>query len=234
MPLLQAQGRCTLKSSTRNLVNPQVIGADKRLQAVVKRQEAEHQHLLSSHNREMQELRDKLNIAIEKAASLSARNVADLKDFQEKTTHAMNLLKERVASNDTVITEQRKTLTALQDQLLNFQVLYPSMRDVDNLRKEMEKQVNEATKSHVCSLQDLQRQFKIDLTILRDVLGNFQEDAERRLSEQSNRIEERYNLNKMDREGVIREIRIREKEIFIIEKKIENIYTLIERINKKE
>lgn len=209
------------------------MGADKRLQAVVKKQEAEHKHLLDAHNKEMQELRDQLKLAMERFESLSQKNDGDLKDFKEQAASHISILRERIGAQERVFTDQKATIEALQDQLLNFQVLYSSMRDVDALRKELEKQVHEATKSHLCSLQDLQRQFKIDLTMLRDDLEKFKEAADRRLSEQSNRIEERYNLNKMDREGVIREIRIREKELFIIEKKIENIYTLIERINKR-
>jgi len=46
-------------------------------------------------------------------------------------------------------------------------------------------------------------------------------------------IANNFHVTKIDREGVLKEVRVWEKTIFIIEKKIENIYTLIERINKR-
>jgi uncharacterized coiled-coil protein SlyX len=233
MPLRQDLGRCTLKSFTRNQTNLRALGAEKRLDVLAKKQTAEHEHALSGHNKEMQSLRDSLNLSLEKFESVSQGTSSSLADFKEQATYAINLLKARILSQETTIAEQKKSLESFQDQLLNFHMLYSSMRDVDNIKKKMEAQVKEATGAHLCSLQDLQREFKIDFSILKDDLDKFKEDADRRLSEQSNRIEQRYNLNKMDREGVTREIRIREKELFIIEKKIENIYTLIERINKR-
>ena len=222
-----------MKSFTRNHPNPQILRADKRFDVLVKKQEAEHQHALSGHNKDMQGLRDKLSLSMEKAESVSQKTALDLADFKTQATYAINVLKERTQAQECVIAEQKKSIESFQDQLINFQALYCSRRDVENIKKEMEARVREATNSHLCSLQELQRRFKLDLSILKDDLDKFKEDADRRLSEQSNRIEMRFKENKLDREGVLREIRIREKELFIIEKKIENIYTLIERINKR-
>lgn len=44
---------------------------------------------------------------------------------------------------------------------------------------------------------------------------------------------EKLSMNKIDNEGLIREITILKKDCFIKEKQIENLYTLIERISKK-
>lgn len=222
-----------MKSSTRNLVNPQVLGADMRMQALLKKQEAEHQHLLSSHHKEMQELRDSLKLALERCESLSERNVYNLKDFQEQTTYAINLLKERMGAKDIVISEQKKTLASLQDQLLNFQVLYSSMRDMESVKKDLEAQIREGKKSNLIFLQDLQREMKGVLISLKEEISKLKESADKRFSELSDRIEEKFNITRIDREGVLREIRVRQKELFILEKKIENIYTLIERMKNK-
>lgn len=47
-------------------------------------------------------------------------------------------------------------------------------------------------------------------------------------------FEEKIFSNKIDVEGILKEIRINRKEMVIIAKKIENIYTLIERLKKSE
>jgi len=46
-------------------------------------------------------------------------------------------------------------------------------------------------------------------------------------------INNKYIHFKFDKDGIQKEIRIYEKTIFIMEKKIENIYTLLDRINKR-
>ena len=46
------------------------------------------------------------------------------------------------------------------------------------------------------------------------------------------KIDSNFSLSRIDRDGVLKEIRIYDKTIFIMEKKIENIYTLIERIDR--
>jgi len=199
----------------------------------VKKQEAEHQHVLSGHHKEMQDLRDALSLALQKFEAISHRNELDLSDFKAQSNYALNVLKERTVAQENVIAEQKKSIDCLQDQLLNFQVLYSSMRDVNNVKKEMEARFNEDMKRHLCSLQDLQREFKTLIGSLMEEFNKFKEETDKRLCEQSDRIEARSNSNKIDREGILKEIRIREKELFIIEKKIENIYTLIERINKR-
>lgn len=233
MPLPPRQARCTLKSFMRNQTNLLNLGADKRLDVLVKKQEAEHKHALLGHSKEMGELRDRLNLSMEKFESVSQRTASSLVDFKEELMYAVNLLRERLLAQEKIIAEQKKTIESFQDQLLNFQVLYSSLRDVDNVKKEMEVQIRETTKAHFCSLQNIHREFKALITSFKEEFFKFRDDAHMRLCEQSDRIEARFNINKLDREGILREIKIREKELFVIEKKIENIYTLIERINKR-
>jgi len=52
-------------------------------------------------------------------------------------------------------------------------------------------------------------------------------------SEVREELLEILSMNKIDNEGLLREIKVLKKTVFINEKKIENLYTLIERINKK-
>jgi hypothetical protein len=56
---------------------------------------------------------------------------------------------------------------------------------------------------------------------------------ELKLSQMTDKAESNLYVYRLDKEGVLKQIRIYEKSMFIIEKKIENIYTLIERLNKR-
>ena len=52
--------------------------------------------------------------------------------------------------------------------------------------------------------------------------------------EENQRQEKNIQTFKVDSTGILEELRIYKKEMFIIDKKIENIYTLIERLQKRE
>ena len=71
------------------------------------------------------------------------------------------------------------------------------------------------------------------LNLLKDDVINNKFETETKFASLIEQIEENFHVTKLDKEGVLKEVRIYEKTIFIIEKKIENIYTLIERINKR-
>jgi hypothetical protein len=222
-----------LKSFTHSQPNIQALRSDKRFDALVKKQEGEHQHIISSYHKEMQALRDGLNLAMQKFTSLSDRNEKELADFRDQATRHISILRERLGAQERVFSDQKKTIEDLHAQLLSFQALYSSMRDVDKVKQEMDSQVREATNSHLVSLQGLQTEFKSLFTSLKEDLTTFKSNAEKKFCELIDQIEKNFNVTKINREGVLKEIRIYDKSIFIIEKKIENIYTLIERINKR-
>jgi hypothetical protein len=54
------------------------------------------------------------------------------------------------------------------------------------------------------------------------------------ISDQNKELEKKIQTFKVDSDGVLQELRIYKKEMFIIDKKIENIYTLIERLQNRE
>jgi uncharacterized protein YPO0396 len=181
----------------------------------------------------MQELRDTLVVACQKLNSLYEKNENDLKDFKTYMVGSLGVLKVKVSANESSLSLQKQGIEDLHKMIMYFHDIHSKNTDMDRVKNEIVEQMQEATKNHLCSIQDLQREFKAALAILQDDLDKFKQNADRRLSEQSNRIEARFNVNKMDREAVLKEIRVYEKTVFVIEKKLENIYTLIERIKEK-
>jgi hypothetical protein len=217
----------------RNQPNIQVLQSDKRFQALVKNQEMEHQHLISNHHKEMQELRDALNLSMEKFKSLSEINEKEMKELKNNILCTLGILGEKVMGNEFKISEQRSKSESLSMEMLIFQSLYCSKNDLDEFKKEVKKQISEIVTGNINGFQECQSHLKDLLNSLRDDLINAKEGTAKKISELIDQIEKNYNILKIDREGILKEIRVWEKTIFIIEKKIENIYTLIERINNR-
>lgn len=222
-----------MKSSTRNPPNLPVLRADKRFEALVKKQEGEHQHVIAGHNKEMQTLRDTLLSASQKFDSLWGKYEQELKDLKVDTICHFVRIKEKLADDQSKISEQKRTIEDLNKQLQDFHVIYSSKEDVEKLKKHMDSRMNDAGVSHLICIQELQRELKSLLSLLKEDFKKSKSDTENKFNELIDKIESNFNVTRIDRVGVLKEIRIYEKTIFIIEKKIENIYTLIERVNEK-
>ena len=222
-----------MKSSTRNQPNIHGLRADRRFDAIVKKQEGEHQHLISSHHKEMQALRDALSLAMQKFDALFEHTERELKDFKTYAVCTIGTLKEKVMANETTIAEQRKTIEDLHGQLLGFQIASSSKLDAEKLKKDFSLEIKANTISHINSFQEFQREFKTLILSLQNDLFKLRFEFEQKFGQLTEKTESNFNVSRLDRDGVLNQVRIYEKSMFIIEKKIENIYTLIERINKR-
>jgi uncharacterized coiled-coil protein SlyX len=210
------------------------IKADKRFEALLKQEMREHEHLISSHNKEMQMLRDALKLAMEKFDSLFQKNEQDLKDFKTYTVSFLGIHKVKLESQEITIAEQKKTIEDLHKQLLEFQHSYASKEHIEKVKLGIEKKIEDMSINHVIVFQDLQREFKIIINSIKDDFIKFKYDVENRFAKVDEKAESNFHLSRLDKEGIERELIRYKKAMFYIEKKIENIYTLIERLNKRD
>jgi hypothetical protein len=208
--------------------------ADAKLNALLKQQAEEHKHLLDNHNKEMQTLRDSLTVAKEKFESISERNEKDLNDFQKKMHDQICLLKERIYADEYIISEQQKTIKSLYQQLDEFHEQHASKSSIEKFKTNLQSAIQNNTNSHLETFQKYQRELD---TLLHEV----KEDViqlKKYIDQQNDllilKIESNFNLSRIDKDSVLKLMQIQGKNTFIIEKKIENIYTLIERINQKK
>lgn len=227
------QERYTLKSFTHNQSNLLGLRADKRFEQLVKKQEMEHQHLISSHHREMQELRDSLIVSIQRFESLSERCEAEIKDLKSYIHCMLGTLNTKININELSISEQKKTIEDAHLRLHEFHIIYSSKQDSEKNMKDMHALIKETTFNHLISIQALQTELKDLFKSLKDDFENHKQQTGIKFSTLIDQVEKNFHMTKIDREGVLREVRIWDKTIFIIEKKLENIYTLIDRINKR-
>lgn len=232
MHLPQIQERYTLKSFTRNLPNPN-MQAQLRLEALFKKEMAEHKHDISSHNKEMQSLKDSVCSVIEKLTSLCERNAHELKEFKDQALYSHNLLKEKVKVSEGTIATQKQTIEDLHAQILNISAAYATKQDLENVKKESDQKFNYATISQLNSFQDCQRELTILIQEVKNDLLKLEIKMEQKLASLGDRGDQHFSLAMIDKDSVLKEVRIYKKDMFVIEKKIENIYTLIERINKR-
>lgn len=80
------------------------------------------------------------------------------------------------------------------------------------------------------SVDDLLRRFSSDLDKTKQEIL----DAPTEASIVRDQLEQKIDSHKVDVAGIMKELTIFKKENFVIEKKLENIYTLIERLQKKD
>lgn len=213
--------------------NPQALRADRRFDAIVKKQEGEHRHIISSHHKEMQALRDSLRLAMERFEAISKRNEQDLQEFKTFSLDHICLIKDRMIANDTIISEQKKTIESLHKQLNEFHESHASTSALEKLKQSVQLEIKANTVSHLNSFQEFQREFKTLIISLQNDLFKLRYEIEKKIDQLTEKDETNFNVSRLDRDGVLNQVRIYEKSMFIIEKKIENIYTLIERINNR-
>ena len=210
-----------------------VTRADKRLDLLMKKQEGEHQHLISSHQKEMQALRDDLRLAMQKFEAICQRNDEEIKTFQTFFLAEIGFLKVKIETNEFIIASQGKAIEELHRLLQESQVNLSSKEDVEKHKKSIEENISQVTNNHLLAFQDCQRQCKDLFISLKDEFSKMRNDMQKALDDIQVKGEQNYALAKLDKEGIEREILRYKKAAFYIEKKIENIYTLIERLNKR-
>jgi archaellum component FlaC len=193
----------------------------------------EHQHIISSHHKEMQTLRDSLALAMQRCESLSNHNVQELKEFKEQVNNYICLIKEKMIANGVIIADQKKTIESLHQQLNEFHEIYARKKSIEKLKSDFDLAINYNTISHINSFQEFQREIKSLINSIQNELNRLRSDTSLVNGELDKKIDNSFHTSRLERDSVLKQVRTYEKIMFIIEKKIENIYTLIERINER-
>ncbi len=213
---------------------PESLKTDRRFEALVKQEMAEHQAVISSHHKEMQALRDALAMAMERFTSLFGHAESQMKKQNDDFGLLILQLQEKMRNHDLLSSGQKKTLLSFYDELNQFRGVYAQKSDVEKSKTELSNLVQQTTTGHINAFQSCEQELKSVIHSLKNDLTSFESEVNERFSELDKKVETGVSLSSMDKEGIFKGIRAYDKTLFIMEKKIENIYTLIERINKKE
>jgi phage host-nuclease inhibitor protein Gam len=215
----------------RNFNAPSVH--DKRVDAQLKQNMTEHQKVIACYHDEMQKLRDFLHLTVEKYDSLVESCVNEIKNLQEEINKHIALAKDRFIVSERASEDQKKAVGSLNSQINEFYLMYLKKDQMEKINSDTSEKIKESSEQHIRSFQDLQREVKILHNFLKEDLIKVKIELAQKFLQLDEKIESKFSILRMDKDAIIKEIRVYDKTIFIMEKKIENIYTLIERINKR-
>lgn len=141
------------------------------------------------------------------------RHVNDAKVTQEDNSNHFQQLHIKVDQKITSTDEISKDLNGFKKQLASCQLsILTHIKNVDQ------------------GFDQLGARFKKEIQASRDEIMAIPSDAQEIRKELNAKI----NTHIVDVEGLLREIRLNRSDLHIVQKKIENIYTLIERLKKRE
>jgi hypothetical protein len=206
---------------------------DKRFDALVKQEMMEHQAIISSHHKEMQALRDALKMSMERFDSLFEHSHAQIKQQATDFGFAIAALQEKDKVHQALIADQKQTILSLYEDIHRFYHTHANKEDVDKVRRDLSSMMQQANIADFNTFQCWQHSVNSVIKSFKGELDALKTTLQERMDEQDKKVDSNFSVSRIDKDGVSKEIRIYQKSIFIIEKKIENIYTLIERINKK-
>ena len=193
----------------------------------------EHQHVISSHNKEMQALRELVNLSVQRFDSLLEHTQNEIKDLSLFMNQQNLFLREKLVANELRISEQKQTIEALHLQLNEFHEAYASKNSIEKLKGNFDLAIKANTISHLNAFQEFQRELTTLINGLKNDLIKLRCDMALMNGELDKKIESNFYASRIDKDGVLKQIRVYDKSILILEKQVENIYTLIERLNKR-
>lgn len=193
----------------------------------------EHQHVISSHNKEMQALRELVNLSVQRFDSLLEHTQNEIKDLSLFMNQQNLFLREKLVANELRISEQKQTIEALHLQLNEFHEAYASKNSIEKLKGNFDLAIKANTISHLNAFQEFQRELTTLINGLKNDLIKLRCDTALMNGELDKKIESNFYASRIDKDGVLKQIRVYDKSIVILEKQVENIYTLIERLNKR-
>ena len=180
----------------------------------------------------MQELRDSLKLAMERFVSISDRNEQDLKEFKTQTTNSLYLLTDRIMDHEVATEACRQKQIDLQKQLDELHDIYFTKSQSEHMKSQVQTQMTNASQTQTASLQDYQRATNALLASLKDEIAKLRAEMDLKIGQVSAIGQENFRVATLDKDGVLKELIRYKKEVFILEKKIENIYTLIGRTSE--
>lgn len=205
----------------------------KKFESVVKQEMADHQKVISSYHQEMQTLRDSIKYALEQCETLYRHSERELKEKTEALQNIINELSIKIKTNSIAISDHKQTLISLFQSINEFVDLSVKKSDFNDFKKEIDQYLKDKKSEQDRQYENQHHFVKQSLSFLEDELKKIREEIKKSIKEVNNNTDHKFSLTVMDKDVILKEIRLYKKDIFIIEKKIENLYTLIERINTR-
>lgn len=213
----------------------------KQFDLVVQQEIKNYQDSLNFVLQSIKELKESIQQANDQALENYAALHSEQTDLKIELQNFRHVIMESYKTFHNHINDQRVVNDRNQNQILdvtnevfkkiNFDGNFKSKYEV--LWSEIEKIKSKAENSHKVlndNLDDLLRRFRNEILKTKKEILDSPSDASLIKTE----LEEKIYRHTVDVEGIMRELRIYKNDNMVTQKKIENIYTLIERLKKSE
>lgn len=212
----------------------------KQFELVVKQEIINHNREISSTNQTLQDIQKKLQSQEEKSGldfSFYASNQKILEmeiEYQneivqkvlQELTFLKNDFKEASSRNVALYEDVRSVIeTALRE----FLTLKKEVSDIREAETQLEKKIITHALTTSAEFSSLNERCHRNIIRMKEEIMALPSESLQIKQE----LEEKLNVARVDFAGVMKELSISKRNSFILEKKIENIYTLIERLDKR-
>jgi hypothetical protein len=212
----------------------------KKFELIVKQEIKNYQ---DSFNSLLQSIRN-INLNIDKLKETSLKTFQGLIQKQKDSSREIDVIKENIKFNNFNIEKIFTRLCVLKEECLleikrlqviinrNEQRISSSNDELEELKKlfyELKDDVKKLSINVSQELNSISYRFNDDLLKTKESFKNYPCSSHNDLENLKNTISERH----IDVDGILKELKIYKKDHYIISKKLEHIYTLIDRLQKR-
>lgn len=203
---------------------------------VVKEEIRQHNLAIAKNDNSLKELQETFREFYEEHKNLKSTNEALYYKTQKHFDDSNHAISESYKEQRAFIKKNDKKLHKTIDE---FEQNYTNLVSHDLLfafKNEIYEAFSTIYKELEGKKEDLKKDIYLSYIKNRSYINDHRLKTDERFHEANENIQsllKELEIYKVDSKGVLREIEVAKREMFIMEKKIENIYTLIERLNKR-
>lgn len=205
----------------------------RRFEEFMKVELAQQKELVSSYRKEMQDLRELVYGIKDKCESLANQNKAELQTRCSYIENRINELDQATRINRISLIDLNTSVKNIFGTLNEYDFIYAKKIDMQSFIKEISDKINQAIERHSTSAEVSKHQLNETTSLLLEKIRSLKEDIKSHSSSLGFDLNEKLSIYQMDKDGVLAEVRRYRKDVFIMQKKVENLYTQIDRINKR-
>src|SRR5690606_34026802 len=120
----------------------------------------------------------------------------------------LSLIETKIKSLNIGYSDQRHSILSLHQSLLDFINVSSKKSDFENFKNEVYEKIKDSLQTQNRSLQSYQKDMNYMLKSIQEEQANIRLDMENKFNEFEKRMNDKYCLYKMDKEHILKEIRV--------------------------
>lgn len=212
----------------------------KQFELIVKQEITNHNASILATNKAINEMREQVTSLTQEFSRHTARNDAWFKQTQEEFLRLERSLEKKIQKNSIDIEGLKKKTDSSNDFIwAEIDSLEAKLLDLDEFQEYKDSMKMELAEvhNHVKSQNEYIKAalYKIRTDLEKTTNAFIKEIRERpdHLWDVKQELEKKIEATVIDSMGVLKELQVHKKDAFIMEKKLENIYSLIEKLKTK-